>query len=77
MLEKEFNFYVNNQQSLVKKFRGKFIVLKGTKIIGKYSSEEEAYKSTIKEHDPGSFFIQKCMPGKENYSLSFISRAVF
>lgn len=77
MLEKEFKYYIDNQALLVKKYNGRFIVIKGEKIIGDYSSTEEAYKETIKTHELGTFLIQECLPGKESYTQTFHSRVVF
>jgi len=77
MLEKEFKFYQKNQKKLVKNNNGKYIVIKRDKLIGVYSSENEAFDETIKENEIGTFLIQKCLPGKENYTQTFNTRVVF
>ena len=77
MLEKEFKFYVDNQAELVKKYEGKYIVIKNSEIIGSYNTEIEALESSLKEYELGTFLIQPCLPGKENYTQSFHSRVVF
>lgn len=77
MLEKEFKYYIENQNELVKKFLGKFIVIKDNQVIGDYDSQSEAYSETIKTHSIGTFLIQHCMPGTENYTQTFHSRVVF
>lgn len=77
MLEKEFQYFVDHQDELVKKYRGRFIVIKGEEIIGNYSSEMEAYTESIKNHELGTFLIQHCLPGSESITQTFHSRVVF
>ncbi|MBU0708450.1 hypothetical protein KJ596_01715 [Patescibacteria group bacterium] len=77
MLEKEFNHYLSHQKELVKKYKGKFIIIKGEEILGAYETEKEAYETIVKDHTVGSFLIQHCLPGKEGITQSFHSRVVF
>lgn len=76
MLEKEFQYYLDNQPSLVEKYPGKFIVIKGEKVIGVYDSHGEAYDNSIKTEQLGTFLIQHCNPGKESYSQTFHSQVI-
>ena len=76
-LEKEFKYYLDNQDELVKKYNGKFIVIKNQKVIGDYSSELEAIKETSQKEKLGTFLIQKCEPGSDSYSQMFHSRVAF
>lgn len=77
MLEKEFQYYITHQDELVKKYNGKYIVIKGEEVIGVYESEISAYNEAQKSHQLGTFLIQQCLPGKENYTQSFYSRVIF
>ncbi|MBA7558242.1 hypothetical protein ES705_51038 [subsurface metagenome] len=77
MLEKEFQFFIDNQNELVKKYNGKFIVIIGDKVINAYNTQEEAYIKTIKDHELGTFLIQECLPGEDSYTQTFHSRAIF
>lgn len=77
MLEKEFKFYLDNQEKLVKKYSGKFLVIKNEEVIGVYDSDEEAYFHTISEHEAGTFLIQFCEAGDSSYTQSFHSRVIF
>lgn len=77
MLKKEFDFYLANQEELLKKYQGKFIVIKEEKVIGVFDSELEAYSSTIKTEEAGTFLIQECQPGNENYTQTFRTRVIF
>lgn len=76
-LEKEFNYYIENQDELVKKYNGKVIVIKDRQVIGAYDSDIEAVRTTMKQHKPGTFLVQKCGPGVENYTQTFHSRVEF
>ena len=77
MLDKEFKYYLENQKAFVRKYNGKHLVIKGRGIIGVYDTTENAYTTTVKDHKPGTFLIQLCSPGKENYTQVFNSRATF
>jgi len=77
MLKKEFNWYLDNQTELVRKYKGKFIVVKNQEVIGIYDSEIEAYSESAKTHELGTFLIQECQPGEENYTQTFRSRVIF
>ncbi len=77
MLEKEFNYYVTNQEELVKKYNGKYIVIKDEKIVGDYINEADAYNDAITKYELGTFLIQLCSSGKDNYTQTFHSRVIF
>lgn len=76
-LEKEFEYYINHQDELVEKYRGKFIVIKDNEVLGAFDSDLEAIKETTKKHELGTFMVQKCEPGKESYTQTFHSRVAF
>jgi hypothetical protein len=77
MLDKEFEYYIEHQKELVKKYNGKFIVIKNNSVLDTYDSELEAYNETLKSHELGTFLIQHCLPGKESHTVTFHSRVVF
>ena len=74
MLEKEFQYYLDHQDELIKKYDGQYIVIVGDKVVGSYDMQRQAYDETIKEHEEGTFLIQYCSPGEESYSHVFHSR---
>ena len=77
LLEKEFKYYLDNQDELVKEYNGKFIVIHGIKVVGAYESELEAIKETSKKYKPGTFLVQKCEPGNGSYTQTYHSRVAF
>lgn len=76
MLEKEFQYYIDNQSDLLNKYNGKFIVIKGDDVIGIYETHADAYDNTIKDNELGTFLIQHCLPGTESYSQTFYSQVI-
>lgn len=76
-LEKEFNYYLAHQNELVKLYNGKFIVIKNCQVIGIYDSEYEAITETTKQNELGTFLVQKCEPGTDNYMQMYHSRVAF
>ena len=77
MLDKEFKYFVDNQKELVKKFNGRYIVIKGERVIADYTTEIEAYTETQKEHQLGTFLIQLCTPGEDTFTQTYHSRVIF
>ena len=77
MLEKEFAYYLAHKDELLKKFSGKYLVIKDENIIGAFNSEMEAYTETQKTHALGTFLIQPCVPGEESHTQTFHSRVSF
>ncbi|MEH0154033.1 DUF5678 domain-containing protein [Limibacter armeniacum] len=77
MLEKEFQFYLNNQKELVEKFEGKHIVIIGEEVIGVYDTEEDAFNDASSKHELGTFLIQLCEAGDDSYTQVFHTRVAF
>lgn len=76
-LDKEFQYYLEHQDEFAKKYNGKFIVIKDCKVIGIYDSEIKAIETTEKDHELGTFFVQKCETGDQSTTQTFHSRVVF
>ena len=77
LLEKEFNYYLDNQDKLVEKHNGKFIAIKNCEVIGVYDTELEAIEETSRKEELGTFLVQKCEPGTAAYSQTYHSRVTF
>ncbi len=76
-LEKEFNYYLKHQDELVKKYNGKYIVIKDCDVIGAFDSELEAVEKTMEKHELGTFLVQKCEYGSKSYTQTYHSRVLF
>ena len=77
ILEKEFKYYLEHQDEFVEKYQGKFVVIKDSKVIGVFENELEAVEKTAENHELGTFLVQKCEPGIENYTQTYRSRVFF
>lgn len=77
MLEKEFQYFIDNQNELLKKYNGRFIAIVGEQVVGDYDSFDQAIDETMKEHELGTFLIQECTEGEKAYTQTFHSRVVF
>ena len=77
MLDKEFQYYLDNQNDLVKKYNGRFIVIVGDNVVGDYDNHEQALYNSMSKYELGTFLIQKCTKGTEAYTQTFHSRVTF
>ncbi len=77
LLEKEFKYYLEHQDELVKKFNGRVIVIKDGQVVGDYDNEFEAVKKASEKYEIGTFLVQKCETGNNSYNQTFHSRVVF
>jgi hypothetical protein len=77
MLDKEYDFYIKNLSALLKKYKGKYIVIVGEEVVGSYDTEIEAYTESIILYELGSFLIQYCIPEKKVHPQMYHSRVVF
>ena len=79
MLKEEFKYYVDHQDELVKDHFGRYIVIKDQKVLGDFGTEVEAilYAKNDLQLEMGTFLVQQCLPGKENYTQFYHSRVMF
>ena len=76
-LQSEFEFYLSHQDEMVKKYDGKYVVIKNEAVLGAYDDELSAIAETEKSHKLGTFLVQKVSQGDAGYSQFFHSRVVF
>jgi len=77
MLEKEFQYYLDNQEDFVKKYSNKFLVIKNQEVVGVYNTKEGAYDDATSKFELGTFLIQQCLPGTLGHTQTFHSQVVF
>lgn len=73
-LHREFAYYRMNQSALVRRYKGKYLVIVGETVVSDHKTELEAYLSAKASRPVGTFLIQHCLPGKKNYTQTFHSR---
>ena len=73
-LEKDFEYYLEHQDELVRKYNGRYVVIQNQEVLDAYDDIETAVNETAKNHELGTFLVQRCSPGKEDYTQTFHSR---
>jgi len=76
-LDREFNYYLEHQNELLKKYNNRFLVIIEEKVVDDFATLEEAAEQTAKKYKLGTFLIQKCTEGDSAYTATFYSRAKF
>ena len=76
VFQQELDFFMAHQDELVRAHRGKVLVIRGTLVVGVYSSPLEAYIEAQKSYQLGSFMIQRCEPGPGAFSATVSSACV-
>lgn len=76
MFERELEFFIANQDRLVKEHGGKTLVLKGQEVVGVYDTALDAYLDASENHEPGTFMIQPCVEGSDAYTVTITSHAI-
>lgn len=77
MLKELFQWYLDNQAELVKKYNGRYLVIKDNSVVGDYALEDIALKEASEKYGLGNFIIQLCTPGDDAYTQTFHSRVIF
>jgi len=62
---KEYLWFKANEEELIKRFYGRYVVIKDEQVIADFGSPALAWQTTIKTHRPGTFVIQHCVPRSE------------
>lgn len=73
MFTEELEYFKQNQDGLVTKYKGKILVIKGSSIFGAYQTVIEALREASAKFDKGSFMLQPCEPGPEAYTVTISS----
>ena len=76
-LKKEFEYYLAHQDEMVKRFDGRYVVIKDGEVLGAYDDEMRALAETQRSHRLGTFLVQRVSKGKREYSQTFHSGVVF
>ncbi len=62
-LQSEFEYYLENQAELAKRYAGKVLVIKDHLVVGVYDSDFEAVTKASEQYEVGSFLVQLCEEG--------------
>ncbi|MDR1469412.1 MAG: DUF5678 domain-containing protein [Spirochaetaceae bacterium] len=74
-LAKEWAYYTDNRDEIVRKHCGKYVVISGERVIAAYDTRKAAYHDTAQSLPPGSFMIHHATEVEEVIQLSPFSYA--
>ena len=70
MFAEELDFFIRNQDELVKKYEGKALVIKGHELCAVYDTPLDAYLQLQRDNLLGKAMIQVCQAGPEAYTAT-------
>lgn len=65
VLKTELEFYNNQKEKLLKYYKGQFALIKGKKLIGTYTTWEEAFDDAIEKFGNAPFLIKSVQEEEE------------
>lgn len=65
MFEKELDYYKVHKDELLKHHENQFVVIKDEKLLGTYTTEQEAYEAGLKEVGNVPFLIKRVTKEEE------------
>jgi len=77
ILEKEYNYFINHKDELIKQFPNSYLIIKDETVISAHPTEIIAYQEAKKQFDLGTFLIQFTSTDEGNYRQTFHSRVMF
>ncbi|WP_421764724.1 hypothetical protein [Ekhidna sp.] len=62
LLDKQHRFYLHNEQELIERYKGQYIVIHDEQVADSFGSERDAYIYSVKHFPIGTFLIRKVLP---------------
>lgn len=59
LLNLQHNFFLHNEEILVEKYKGQFIVIHDEQVADSFGSERDAYIYSVKHFQIGTFLIRE------------------
>lgn len=64
------DYFIKNQKKLVRKFKGKELLMDYSGVVAAYDTLDEAIAVGDKTIGSGKYSVMKCMPGEEAYTAT-------
>jgi len=61
----DFQYFLENMDALYREHGQKFVAVKNQSILGVYDNFSEAFESTLKTEELGTFIVQECFDNVE------------
>ena len=74
--DKNYEWFKEHLSELVKNYEGKYLAIKGRKIIGEYETFNDAWEETLQTNEAGTFIIQLCSEDEEKTGAIFYTNRV-
>ena len=72
----DFNYFLDNMEAFFRKYGSKFVVVKNQNIHAVYDDFMNAYESTLKTEEIGTFLIQECFDSRDKMVNRFQSNVI-
>jgi hypothetical protein len=69
-LKADLDYFISNQDELVKLYNGKVLVIVNKHVEGAYNTVLDAYVTGKERFGSGGFSIRKCTPGPKAYTMT-------
>lgn len=66
--ERDFQWFLNNYNSIYQAYGRSFVAIKNETVLGSYPSYGEGVRETAKNHPLGTFIVQECNGSESAYS---------
>lgn len=77
MQDKDFEWFIDNYESIYKKYGHCFVVIKNKKVLGSYAKYTDGVKAALKNNKLGTFIVQKLCENKSDAINCYISSLSF
>jgi hypothetical protein len=57
VFDREWAYYMENRDEIVQKYRDKYVVISGNRVVAAYDDEDIAFDETVRHIPPGSFML--------------------
>ncbi len=75
-LSKDFHYYLANQDELLKKYEGRYLVIVNCEVMDDFIDMDTAIKESSKKYGWGNFLLQYCSKGDSAYTQRFYNSYV-
>ena len=76
MINKDFEYFNNHREELLKDHKNEYVVIKDASIVGFFKEQAEAFKA-MRDSELGTFIVQKCIPESEEIKEFHTRRVAF
>ena len=74
----DFKWFVTNHDNIVSLYNGKYVVIKGKKVIASSDTLVQGVEKALKMgHKLGTFIVQLCTEGEDGYTVHVYSRNLY